>query len=57
MLDGIKLFYYHNVILGLIIICSLTVLIAYLFVDYYKKLVVSLFPSPLFDLAFYSYLA
>ena len=31
-------FYYHNVLLGLIIICSLTLLIAYLLVDYYKKL-------------------
>ena len=31
-------FYYHNVIFGLIIICSLTLLIAYLLVDYYKKL-------------------
>ena len=31
-------FYYHNVLFGLIIICSLTLLIAYLLVDYYKKL-------------------
>ena len=31
-------FYYLNVLLGLIIICSLTILIAYLLVDYYKKL-------------------
>ena len=31
-------FYYNNVLLGLIIICSLTLLIAYLLVDYYKKL-------------------
>ena len=31
-------FYYLNVLLGLIIICSLTLLIAYLLVDYYKKL-------------------
>ena len=31
-------FYYHNVLFGLIIICSLTILIAYLLVDYYKKL-------------------
>ncbi len=31
-------FYYHNVLFGLIIICSLTLLIAYLMVDYYKKL-------------------
>lgn len=31
-------FYYNNVLLGLIIICSLTLLIAYLLVDYYKTL-------------------
>lgn len=31
-------FYYHNVLFGLIIICSLTLLIAYLLVDYYKAL-------------------
>lgn len=31
-------FYYHNVLFGIIIICSLTLLIAYLLVDYYKTL-------------------
>ena len=31
-------FYYHNVLFGIIIICSLTLLIAYLLMNYYKTL-------------------